>query len=174
MSTVSNSDVPEGDVGAINKSNTSTGITPVFSTLDDHCRLPDSLIKTHAAYVAHYTSNSHALVNFCEHAPWVEETREFLLRNEQIKPEELEMSLSDHILHQKCWVVTIPGQCSPSDLAEVRACFLAEHSHMPDAWSPVSNYTLHYSWLQDLIRKTCMHMVIMMPVLLLVHIRGPH
>ena len=35
-----------GDVGAINKSNTSTGITPVFSTLDDHCRLPDSLIKT--------------------------------------------------------------------------------------------------------------------------------
>ena len=40
--TVSEGDVPEGDVGAINKSDTSTG---VFSTLDDHCRLPDSLMK---------------------------------------------------------------------------------------------------------------------------------
>ena len=40
--TVSDGDVPEGDVGAINKSDTSTG---VFSTLDDHCRLPDSLMK---------------------------------------------------------------------------------------------------------------------------------
>ena len=40
--TVSNGDVPEGDVGAINKSDASTG---VFSTFDDHCRLTDSLMK---------------------------------------------------------------------------------------------------------------------------------
>ena len=59
--TVGDSDVPQSDVETINKLDTSTG---VFSTHDDHCRLPDSLMK---ALLHSSITFKHSISQVCEH-----------------------------------------------------------------------------------------------------------